>query len=957
MTEPTPHRSRPPEADSPDDDATQATAVAPEMSVELPELARGACLGRYVILRQIGRGGMGVVYEAYDPELGRRIALKLVRLHPHDADSGSAADDSRERLLREAQALAQLSHPNVITVYDVGTIEGHVFIAMELVAGRTLRAWRREFRPSRAQILSVFLAAGRALEAAHAAHLIHRDFKPDNVLIGNDGRVRVVDFGLARATEAADASPLGGDDDFTTEDLDGDLSSADREPTAPRSILDSERSLGSRLTEVGRIIGTPRYMAPEQHLGLAVDEKSDQFSFCVALFEALQDQHPFPARDRSTLVTQVTQGRITERPEARIPARLRRIVMRGLAVPPQDRYPDMTALLRDLAVDPWQVRRRIAMAVGVLVLAATAAFGLLRRPAAVDPRCTGISDALVGVWDPVITEAMHERFLATGRPNAQATFERVSALLDQYTAAWVETNVASCDATRRGLQSESLLDARARCLDDALSQTGALTALLSTSEGEIPIDRAVTATLELPRLEGCEADAVLSTTVVPPADPITRARADGLRQRLNRIAVLQNTGAIKTALAETKAVVDEARELDYGPLLASALQRLASLQRDASDAAGAEASLNEALPLAARAGLDDKVARLWVDLVGVVGFDQNHFDQGMTLARAAEIAVTRAGDDPLLEAKLEGTLGSIMWSKGDYPQARLHHERAIAIREADNPEHVDLAISYNNYANVLWDQRDYDKARQYYQRALDIWEKTLGPQHPDVATALANLGNIAARQGHFDQAVDDYQRALDIKRAALGPDNPGVATALTNLGEALANEGRLKEALDYHYQALAIWRMSKGDGYAYVGVAYNNIASVYRRLEDCRQAIPAYQKAIDIMSKSLGEQHLYLAHPLYGLGLCYLDQDQPDQAVPMLQRALDIRNRSEGDADVRASTGFSLGRAMWQTGHDRRRAIRLLRDAAATYDQAGNSSGRDRVEAWLKAHGQSERGR
>jgi len=287
-------------------------------------LGRGTRLGRYAIVDRIGSGGMGDVYSAHDSELDRKVAIKLVRPE-------TVADDSstgRARLLREAQAMARLSHPNVVAVYDMGTFSGQVFIAMEYVVGRTLRRWLAEGSRSWREVVGIFIEAGRGLAAAHSAQLLHRDFKPENVLVANDGRVRVVDFGLARAT-------------------DRELLAAD----APRPSADGTGSgeLALELTRAGMMVGTPAYMAPEAWQGQAVDSRSDQFSFCVALYEAVHGERPFAGEDVSILMREVLAGRVkTPRFGRRVPSRLREVILRGLENKPDERYPSMDALLIEL---------------------------------------------------------------------------------------------------------------------------------------------------------------------------------------------------------------------------------------------------------------------------------------------------------------------------------------------------------------------------------------------------------------------------------------------------------------------------------------------------------------------------------------------------------------------------------------------------------------------------------
>ncbi|MCY1062229.1 serine/threonine-protein kinase [Nannocystis sp. SCPEA4] len=337
-------------------EARRGDALAPErLAMEaikarlFPGEAAPAKIGRFTVLRQIGAGGMSVVYAAYDERLDRRIAVKLLR-------SGETADN-QARLLREAQAMARLSHPNVVAVHEVGAWEQQVYVAMEFVRGSNLREWLQAVPRDIREIREVFVAAGRGLAAAHHAGLVHRDFKPANVLVGDDGRVRVGDFGLVR--HAGDEPGL-----------DGPPASV---PVPPASIVQAvaRGGLSTTLTETGAILGTPAYMSPEQHLGRPVDARSDQFSFCVALYEALYGAPPFAGRDLLELARRVLAGAISPVPEdSKVPAWLRRAVVRGLAVDPAARWPSIDDLLDELERDPeraFKIRRTAAL-VGLAVV-------------------------------------------------------------------------------------------------------------------------------------------------------------------------------------------------------------------------------------------------------------------------------------------------------------------------------------------------------------------------------------------------------------------------------------------------------------------------------------------------------------------------------------------------------------------------------------------------------------
>jgi serine/threonine protein kinase len=311
---------------------------------EREEPAIPARIGRYAVLWPLGQGGMGVVYAAFDDRLERMVAIKVLQ----QRRGGPIA---HVRMLREAQALARLSHPNVVAVHDIDEADGQVYIAMEFVKGVTLRSWLKEQARSRAEVLDVFAQAGRGLAAAHAAGLVHRDFKPDNVMVGGDGRVRVMDFGLARAS-------YGRADDGDT-----------FESPAPGGLLDAP------MTGAGSIVGTPGYMAPEQHRGAQADARSDIYGFCVALYEALYGARPMPADSGEE-----TSGEHPQPPApTSVPRWLREVVLRGLHGAPERRWQSIAELLAALARGPvaahLRALRLTALVLAIVVVTAGLSFG------------------------------------------------------------------------------------------------------------------------------------------------------------------------------------------------------------------------------------------------------------------------------------------------------------------------------------------------------------------------------------------------------------------------------------------------------------------------------------------------------------------------------------------------------------------------------------------------------
>jgi tetratricopeptide (TPR) repeat protein len=331
-------------------------------------LPQGTMVGRYLLTQRVGLGGMGSVYAAYDPELDRKVAVKLLHGESGHGSSGSA---SRGRLLREAQAMAKLSHPAVVTVHDVGLFGKQVFVAMEFVEGETLREFMRAAKRPWRETLAVFLQAGEGLAAAHAAGLIHRDFKPSNVVISTDGRARVLDFGLARRAEQDEPSPDPKDGSQSRPPalitrMEGEISV---------SMSVSRSSLDIHMTQAGSIMGSPAYMSPEQHMGRDTDPSSDQFSFCVSLFEALYKERPFISEDHRTLVYAILEQRIRTPPrDSGVPKSIHRAILRGLSPNPTDRYPSMQELLDDLRRDPSRSARRWLASLAIAAVLGGGAF-------------------------------------------------------------------------------------------------------------------------------------------------------------------------------------------------------------------------------------------------------------------------------------------------------------------------------------------------------------------------------------------------------------------------------------------------------------------------------------------------------------------------------------------------------------------------------------------------------
>lgn len=881
------------------DPRTPAPRAAERARARRGEIATGEKLGSYRIVGFVGAGGMGEIYRAVDELLHRTVAIKVVRVGVFAAEDAATA---RNRLLLEAQAMARVSHPNVVTVYEAGVAGDQVFIAMEYVNGVTLRTHLAGGRRTWREILDCFVAAGRGLAAAHRAGLVHRDFKPDNVLVGEDGRVRVTDFGLA-GTPASD----------------------------PLSVA-AASELSPLLTSYSyAMAGTPAYMAPEQHEAKPLDARTDLFAFCVTLWEALYGERPFAGTSLGDLRLAVLQGDVVEPRSMRgVPPWLRAIVARGLRPRREDRYAGMDALLDALGRDPAVRRRRVLAAAGIAALAGVALFGLLRSPRA--STCTGAEARLAGLWDDGVRGAVRAKFAATGRPYADDTFRRVSTLLDRYAADWVAMRRDACEATAvRHEQSDALLDLRMACLDRRASELGALTGLWTAADGEA-VDRAVPAALKLSDIGGC-ADAASLGAVAAPPTAAGRMLAGGLRARLEAARARLRAGRFREGLTFSAAVVAEARALSDAALLGEALYVQAQLQEQAGDAKGARDALDAAILAAAQAKDDTLVAQAWTLLV-FVDWRLSRYDEALTIAQTAAAAVVRAGDAPRLRAALALYSGSAMRAKGNIAGARELLEKAIAAGEAPGTDKLDRANGLNALGLALRDEGRLPEARETLGRALAIYEQELGPTHPYVAGALNNLATVDRQMGNVTLAATDLVRTLAIWETALGPEHPNVARALTNLGPVLKEQGKYEEARAVYQRALAIKERRLGPDNAEVATTLINLGGLFYLEDRQPEARACYERALAIREKAMGPDAEATAESLVDLADVLQVQGSAADARAAYERALAIYTKSRGpEHPLTASVLRSIG-VLELNLHRLEPALTYTRRALAIYEKA-----------------------
>jgi tetratricopeptide (TPR) repeat protein/predicted Ser/Thr protein kinase len=912
----------------------------------------GTRLGRYLAIEHIGRGGMGVVLAAYDPTLDRKVAIKLVR---PDRFSGS---EGKSRLLREAKALAQLSHPNVVAVYDAGEVDDDVFIAMELVDGASLSAWLGEQPRSWRDIVEVFRQAGLGLAAAHAAGLVHRDFKPGNLLIGRE-RVRVADFGLARISREPHETPS----------------------PSPRATVES--LLSSKLTVSRALVGTPAYMAPEQLQGLPTDARSDQFSFCVSLYEALYGVRPFSGATLAEHRDCVLGGRVAPPPKGKaVPSWLHQLLLRGLRVHAEERFESMPALLAALGHE--QRRRRRLIAVGAAALLALAAVSGHALRARRDLPCRGADAQLHDRWDAPIRAAVAAAFAASGAPYAASASATVLRAVDRYTARWVAMRTEICEATFvRHEQSNELLDLRMGCLDQRLAEVETLGQLFTRADLAV-VERSVSTVAGLTPLSHCSDVALLRGPVMP-ATAAMRTSADELRKQLARIKVLMFAGRLDDARARLDSVIPAAHALGYAPVEAEALFAYGTLDDHPRDAKTAEAKLLDAV-LAAERGRHTEVAIQSWSYLSFLLLQQHRLDDARRALDHALALLASMGDPPALEAFVLGDRGVLARHQDRFDDAISYFRRVIELKtRIQGEEDTLVAAAWKNLASVLGAKGEFAAAVEAEQRALTIDQRMLGPEHPTIGILESDLGlqlllmaraaealeharrgfaiiervrgpktEVAGRllmelaviesdAGELERSLEDGRRAIAILEAVI-PNTSRMASNYVNFGGCLNGSGHFAEAVSQLEHARAIYEKTMGPDAPSLHAALDNLGLALTRLGRAREAVVQLERSLALEEKGLGPKSEQMIETLVNLADAKLALHRHAEADTLLERAWGLA-RSEGD---RAQVQFGQARATH--ARDRARALGLAEAARDSYVRLRCKRRVDEVGAWIAQH-------
>ncbi len=906
--------------DEPEPGTLVGAGIEPhERGDEEDDFTPGTHLGRYVILARQGVGGMGVVYAAYDPQLDRRVALKLMHRRGAGEDEKAA-----KRLLAEAKASAQFSHPNVITVHDVGTWEGRVFLAMEFIEGAPLSKWMREPGRDWKQLLDAFTRAGRGLEAAHEAGLVHRDFKPDNVLVGVDGRVKVLDFGLARRFDGS------------------------AEPTERRD----------------REAGTPAYMSPEQHMGRALDHRSDQFSFCVALYEALYGELPFSARTRFELALAVTDGRVGPAPRgAGVPNWVRYALLRGLDPEPEGRWEDMGELLDALARDPHYGLRQLLLGIGAafLVIASGIVMILLNREEPDDEDREVPSDPcgygdqrIAAVWNPERAEVVRAAFEDVERPWAKELVGEVEVELGRWSQGWAAMHRSACEATQvHHVQSDVTLDRRMLCLDRRLAEFDGVVSLLSTGNPEV-LARAGEAVGELPALEPCADVQALTTLRDPPASEEQRLELEALDRELARASTLEFAGDYRQAGELLRNCVTRARALGVRGRLAQALLELGEHELAREDPGAAEPWIDEAIVAAERAGDDLLRARALVAAVRIAA-ELGEVDEARQRAALARAVLERIGAKGVAYTDLAMAEARTEVAAGHLADAEALLRRAIEELAALDPPPIQLGDLHAELGAVLRERGDLVQARAEFELALSSWRDRLGEQHPILARARVELADVALRLGQPDQALVEYERALALREQAYGLESVEVADTVEGQALVLHALARHRDALPLHDRAKAIYAAQGPSGARALAQALDHEGLAHRELGEIERAREVHARSLHVGEQAFGPKHPALALTLIHLGEDHLLLDQPALARPLLERALMLlEGRPEPELLDRAALArFTLART-WVQPLEPEGDLALARELAGRarddYQALGRSERVAELDAWLTEH-------
>ncbi|WAS95323.1 serine/threonine-protein kinase [Nannocystis punicea] len=874
-----------------------------------PETGEMPTIGRYRVLGRIGAGGMGTVYAARDPMLGREVAIKLARV---DGSGSPLAYESR--LLREARLLAQVRHPNVVEIHEVGVFRGQVYIVMARIHGQTLRDWQREQSRSWRQTVAKYVAAARGLQAAHAAGLVHRDFKADNALVGDDGRVYVVDFGLARPTgvpvesggEAGAAAPSSSD---------------------------------SPLTRTGAVVGTPAYMAPEQRAGRPPDVRSDIYSFCVSLYEALHGHRPEYRHDPAAT-----------RPRGHnVPRWVDRALARGLAPAASRRYATFEPLIAALGRDPARWWGRVGVAAALVGAGGLVGLTMQGGAAPLSASCEAATRRIERAWGSPQREALAASFAAPGE-YARVLGRRVEAALDDYADEWQQARLRACEATAElSPSSAPQLHRQIDCLERAAEGLERATAVLAFAGGA-DAEQAMGVVEALPRVQSCRAPG--SERDLPEQTGLV----DALRRALVTARAQAASGSRREAVRLAEQVRARAQTVGDPALEADALLTVGRLRAEDGEIAAAETLLLAAIDVAEANGLDDTTASGWVALATLAARLQVDPERMRERARRAQALLDRIGDSGPRRAALLNALGVAAVAEGRHAEAvRLHREAHERLRFSGGPAFESIR-SLQGLANALDALGRRDEALASFTEALALCEQHLGPRHPQRARVANDLGALLLRTGESARARELLEAALAIWIDAYGSECVECGRGHSSLmGEASA-AGELGRAEHHARRALAIYRQQLPAEHPDLAAALANLGAILHWRGEFAGAVTAYAEALRLQQRSLPAGHLHRAITESNLGESLVALQRHAEALPLFAAAEPVaRGAGEAGEELLLLLLRNKAKALHGTGEGRAARVALEQARALLKRDPGRAQEYAEVEQALAELGAQAR--
>ncbi|MCH9682158.1 MAG: tetratricopeptide repeat protein, partial [Deltaproteobacteria bacterium] len=815
----------------------------------------------FLVLEPLGRGGMGLVYAAYDDKLDRKVAVKIV------LPSEFIDQKARLRFQREAQALARLAHPNVVTVHEIGESDGEFYLAMEYIRGQSVDAWLGT-APQWSEILDVFVQAGRGLMAAHRAELVHRDLKPANIMRSDDGVAKVVDFGLARSTTEF----LETSDAFTS--------------TGPSSALSSQ------LTRTDVVVGTPPYMAPEQSDGSTIDARSDQYSFCVALWEALTGARPFDG----TTTIELLEAKLAGAPQwpdgaPKLPRTIIDALRRGLDAVPDKRWPSMDVLLQKLSMNPRHRRNRWAMGlvgVGVLGLCGVTTQAWLDVPSA---KCSGAEQHLAGIWDDARRAEVETAIVASGPSYAQGVWERTQDDLDHYTEAWRGAHVEACEATVvRAEQSPRILDLRMQCLQRAARQLHATVDTLAAADMGV-VSQAHRLVADLQPLSRCEDIDALKTEVEPPlhkdAESVAAARRHVARAKSLRAARRYEAAQVAVVTAR-----DLLEDIDYVPVRVELTLEQGKVLAGLGEYDEAERALEEAVEYASRLNQQGLLADTTNALMHHLGSLQRRPHEAMLLR---PLVLGSSNGDPARHGRARYGIATVLAERGEFAEAAAEYRKALALQsEAFDRRHPTVAGTRSSLGRVLLAMGDYDAAEVEFRAALEVRVEALGLDHPDIASSRHDLAMLHFSRANYESAEAEFRAALTIRIEAQGPSHPSVARSRNNLGAVLRKVGEYEAAEAEFRHAWAIQSEVLGPDHRDAISSRINVAVTQMERNQLEAAEAELRSVLELELEMLGPKHPDVALVRHNLGFALVQQGKIDQAEAQYREALAVRIEALG---------------------------------------------------------------